>query len=365
MTGRPVAVVTGASAGIGRSISIALAEHGFDVALLARGRAGLAATAADVEAAGGRALEVPTDVAEWLEVDAAADRVERELGEIEVWVNNAMTTVFGPVEDVDPQEIKRATDVTYFGQVHGTLAALQRMRPRDRGRIVSVGSALAYVGIPLQAAYCGASFAARGFHESVRAELIHAGSNVHVSQVHLPAVNTPQFSWCESKLPKHPQPVPPIYQPEAAAQRVLDTVFDTRRSTVLGSWNRLIVGGSKFVPSLFSHYAAATAVDGQQTEEAVAPDRPSNLLHPADDEVAWSSHGEFDEQANGVRDPDFLRSLPENGAAVVRAFVDVVKYRLQGPARRRDLEARIAAARRTADVSGNGQRSGHEAASRG
>jgi NAD(P)-dependent dehydrogenase (short-subunit alcohol dehydrogenase family) len=342
MSQRPIAVVTGASAGVGRATALALAGRGFDVGLLARGEAGLAAAAKDLEAAGGRALSVPTDVAVWEEVDAAADRVERELGEIDVWVNNAMTTVFAPVVDTDPDDIKRATEVTYLGQVHGTMAALRRMRPRDRGRIVDVGSALAYVGIPLQAAYCGAKFACRGFFESVRTELVAAGSNVTISMVHLPAVNTPQFSWCETALPNHPQPVPPIYQPEVAAARIVDVVFDARRSTVLGSWNRIIVGGSKILPSVFSQFAGATAVEGQQTDDPVASGRPSNLRSPVDDREAWSARGEFDDQAHGVLEPSFLRSLPSQLRAVGQAMAATTRFNLRGSARRAALEARLA-----------------------
>ena len=343
MPGRPVAVVTGASAGVGRATAVSLAAKGFDVALLARGEAGLAAAAKDVEAAGGRALGVPTDVAVWDQVEAAATRVEDELGEIDVWVNNAMTTVFAPLSDTDPADIKRATEVTYLGQVHGTMAALARMRPRDRGRVVNVGSALAYVGIPLQAAYCGAKFACRGFFESVRTELLNADSGVTISMVHLPAVNTPQFSWCKTALPKHPQPVPPIYQPELAAGRIVAVVLDARRSTVLGSWNRLIVAGSKFAPSMLSHYASRTAIDGQQTDEPVEPDRPSNLRAPVDQDEARSAHGEFDDRANGVLDPSFVKTLPSAGRSLVEAIAATVRFKLGAGTRRATLQQRLRA----------------------
>ena len=340
---RPVAVVTGASAGVGRATAVSLAERGFDVALLARGEAGLAAAAAEVETVGRRALPVPTDVAVWEEVDAAADRIERELGEIDVWVNNAMTTVFAPLTDTDPADIKRATEVTYLGQVHGTMAALRRMRPRDRGRVVDVGSALAYVGIPLQGAYCGAKFACRGFFESVRAELIEADSNVTISMVHLPAINTPQFSWCRTALPHHPQPVPPIYQPEVAAARIVDVVFDTPRSTVLGSWNRLIVAGSKIAPSVYSHFAARTAVQGQQTDQPVDADRPSNLRSPVDDRQAWGARGEFNDRAEGVRDPGFVASLPQQAVSLGKALAAAIVFKASRGARRAALEAQLSA----------------------
>lgn len=342
MSARPVAVVTGASAGVGRATAVALAQRGFDVALLARGETGLAAAAKEVAAAGGRALEVQADVAVWEEVEAAAERIEQQLGDIDVWVNNAMTTVFAPLADTDPADFKRATEVTYLGQVHGTMAALGRMRPRDRGRVVNVGSALAYVGIPLQAAYCGAKFACRGFFDSVRGELVAAGSNVTMSMVHLPAVNTPQFSWCETALPNHPQPVPPIYQPEVAAERIVDVVFDARRSAVLGAWNRAIVGASKIFPSILSQFSADTAVDGQQTDEPVAPDRPSNLRSPADADHAWSARGEFDDRAHGMLDPSFLRSLPSQGRSLCRAIAAATTFKLRGRTRRAALEARVA-----------------------
>jgi short-subunit dehydrogenase len=337
-TARPVAVVTGASAGVGRATAVALAAKGFDVAVLARGRAGLDACAAEVESHGVRALAVPTDVAVWDEVDAAAERIERELGPIEVWVNNAMTTVFAPLEDVDPHDIKRATEVTYLGFVHGTMAALRRMRPRDRGRVVDVGSALSYVGIPLQSAYCGSKFACRGFFESVRAELVADGSNVTMSMVHLPAVNTPQFGWCKTTLPNHPQPVPPIYQPELAAERIVEVVFDARRSSVLGSWNRLIVAATGIIPSVLSHYTARTAVEGQQTETEVQPDRPSNLREPADEHEARGARGIFDDRSHGVLTPDFLRSLPETAWAFVASVVAAVRFALGGRARRRAMQ---------------------------
>jgi short-subunit dehydrogenase len=337
-TVRPVAVVTGASAGVGRATAVALAAKGFDVAILARGRAGLEACAAEIESHGVRVLAVPTDVAVWDEVDAAAERIERELGPIEVWVNNAMTTVFAPLDDVDPSDIRRATEVTYLGFVHGTMAALRRMRPRDRGRVVDVGSALSYVGIPLQSAYCGSKFACRGFFESVRAELVADGSNVTMSMVHLPAVNTPQFGWCKTTLPRHPQPVPPIYQPELAAERIVEVVFDARRSSVLGSWNRLIVAATGIIPSVLSHYTARTAVEGQQTDTDVRPDRPSNLREPADEYEAQGARGAFDDRSHGVLTPDFLRSLPSTALAFTASVIAAVRFALGGRSRRRAMQ---------------------------
>ena len=307
---RPVAVVTGASAGVGRATAVALAADGYDVALLARGRAGLEAAAADVDEAGGKPLAVPTDVASFDEVDAAASRVEHELGPIGVWVNNAMTTVFSFVPETQPREFRRATEVTYLGQVWGTMAALERMRRRDRGRIVNVGSSLAFVGIPLQAAYCGAKFASRGFSESVRAELLAEGSGVTLTMVHLPAVNTPQFGWCLNKLPRRPRPLPPIYQPEVAAEAIVRAVHDGSRATVLGSWNRVVITASKLVPSVLAHYLARTAVTGQQTDSPAGTGEAADLFAPVDNKRDHGAHGAFGRVANGVVDADFLAGLP-------------------------------------------------------
>ena len=248
MGSRPVALVTGASAGVGRATALALAECGFDVALLARGRAGLEAAATDVEKREGRALILPADVSDYQAVDQAASLTEEELGPIDVWVNNAMTTSFSPLSDTAPEDFRRAMEVTFLGQVWGTMAALERMRPRDRGTIVNVGSALSFIGIPLQAIYCSAKFACRGFFESTRAELLHDGSHVRMSMVHLPAVNTPQFNWCHTTMDRHPQPVPPIYQPEVPAHFIVQSALDGRRSRIVGSWNRMLVAAGVVAP---------------------------------------------------------------------------------------------------------------------
>ncbi|HEV2810564.1 MAG TPA: SDR family oxidoreductase [Acidimicrobiales bacterium] len=334
---RGVAVVTGGSAGVGRAIVQQLAAKGFDVGIIARGQAGLDAAADDVRKHGRTAVAVAADVADWTGVDGAATRIEDELGPMDVWVNNAMATVFSWSWDVEPNEYRRATEVTYLGQVHGTLAALHRMRRRDRGRIVNVGSALAYVGIPLQSAYCAAKFACRGFSESVRAELLHEGSGVTLSMVHLPAINTPQFDWSETHLPKHPQPVPPIYGPEIAARHVVAAALDGRRSKVLGAWNKVIVVGGKVAPSVISHYAALSAVAGQQTDEAVAPDRPSNLWKPADDSRDHGSHGAFSDRQGGFLDSSFLVSLPKTATDAATAVAHAVRFRIDRARRHRVL----------------------------
>jgi NAD(P)-dependent dehydrogenase (short-subunit alcohol dehydrogenase family) len=244
MTTRPqVVVITGASAGVGRAAALAFAKRGARIGLLARDPLGLEDARREVESLGGRAIAVPTDVADAAQVEAAAEEVEAQLGEIDVWVNNAMSTVFARFVEIEPDEFKRATDVTYLGAVHGTMAALKRMLPRDHGAVVQVGSALSYRAIPLQSAYCGAKFAMRGFTDALRTELLHDGSNVWVTMVQLPAVNTPQFDWCRSKLPKHPQPVPPIYQPEVAGEAVYWAAQHRRREVVVGfSSMKAIVG---------------------------------------------------------------------------------------------------------------------------
>jgi NAD(P)-dependent dehydrogenase (short-subunit alcohol dehydrogenase family) len=314
MAAERIAVVTGASAGVGRASARAFAERGFDVALLARGSAGLEAAAKEVEAAGRRALVVPVDVSKYADVDAAA-----------IWVNDAMTTVFAPLQDVKPAEFLRAVEVTFLGQVWGTMAALSRMRPRNRGNIVNVGSALAFVGIPLQSAYCSSKFACRGFFESTRAELLHEGSNVRLSMVHLPAVNTPQFDWCETTLDRHPQPVPPIYQPEIPAKFIVDVAIDGRRSKIVGSWNKMLVLMDSLFPGLGNQYAAIGAWDTQLTDQPVSASRPSNLQKPADHDADAGAHGIFDHKAGGVLDPSFVRTLPSTAKTFATAISKTVK----------------------------------------
>ena len=316
MLTRPIAVVTGASGGVGRATVRVFAEAGYDVALLARGIAGLESAAKEVQSEGGRAVVITTDVSSFEEVDAAATLVENELGPIDVWVNDAMTTVFAPTWEIDPDDFRRAVEVTFLGQVWGTMAALARMRPRDQGSIVNVGSALAYMGIPLQSAYCSSKFACRGFFESVRAELLHENSNIRLSMVHLPAVNTPQFDWCETTLDRHPQPVPPIYQPEVPARFILEAALNGRRTKVVGAWNKLLVVAGSLFPGLGNTYAALGAWDTQLTDLPISPGREVNLHLPVDTAEDYGAHGIFDDRAGGLLDPSFLRSLPD----VARTF---------------------------------------------
>lgn len=292
-----VVVVTGASAGVGRATARAFAERGQRVALLARGRAGLEGTAKDVRLAGGTPLVVPVDVADPERIEQAAERIEAELGAIDIWVNNAMTTVFAPVAEITADEFRRTTEVTYLGAVWGTMAALRRMRARGSGVIVQVGSALAYRAIPLQAPYCGAKHALRGFTDALRCELLHEGSRVRITMVHLPALNTPQFSWCRTKLPNHPQPVPPIFQPEVAARAIVWAAQNPRRELWVGWPTIKAIAGNKIAPGLIDRYLARTGYESQQTNDPVPPDRRDDLFIPVDEERDFGARGVFDRRS--------------------------------------------------------------------
>lgn len=309
----PVVVITGASAGVGRATAIMFAEQGAAVALLSRGRAGLRGAADDARVAGAAGvLPLVVDVADAEAVDDAAAEVERQLGPISVWVNNAMVTVFASAHDLTPDEIKRVTLVTYLGQVHGTLAALHRMRPRNEGVIVNVSSALAYRAIPLQAAYCAAKFAVRGFTEALRTELLADGSNVAVTLVHLPALNTPQFGWCRTKVPGvHPHPVPPIYQPEVAARAIVAAASRPARQRTVGSWNRMILKANAVAPGVLDHFLARTG-HGSQVARGLRPDPADDLFVPEDDREGSDRgvRGRFGNQAHGVLAGAFVGSLP-------------------------------------------------------
>ena len=289
-------VITGASYGVGRATARAFGARGARVALLARGRDGLEAAREEIQRSGGEALVLETDVADPEQVEAAAAAAEERLGEIDVWVNSAMATVFAPVSEVSPDEFRRATEATYLGYVWGTMAALRRMRPRDRGTIVQVGSALAYRAIPLQAAYCGAKFAIRGFTDALRSELLHEGSSVRLTMVQLPALNTPQFSLGRTRLPRHPQPVPPIYQPEVAADAIVHAAEHPRRELWVGGSTVLTILGNKLLPGIADRYLARTGYDSQQTAAPVDPARVDNLFAPVRGD--HGAHGVFDAEAH-------------------------------------------------------------------
>ena len=293
-------VVTGASAGLGRAIAKQFEKRGAQVVLLARGRQGLDAAAAEIEEAGGKALAVPTDVSDAAAIEAAAEQAEQRFGPIDVWVNNAMVSVFSPVKEMKAEEYKRATDVTYLGVVYGTLAALRRMLPRDRGTIVQVGSALAYRSIPLQSAYCGAKHAIIGFTDSLRCELIHDKSRVRVTMVHMPAMNTPQFGWVKSRLAHKPQPVPPIYEPEVGARAVYWAAHHDRREIYVGAPTVGAIVGNKIAPGMLDHYLGRTGFESQQTSEVDDPTRPDNLWEPVDASEDRGTHGTFDDRSHPV-----------------------------------------------------------------
>ena len=293
---REVVVITGASAGVGRATVREFAQHGAWIGLLARGRDGLEAARREVESLGGKALVLPTDVADAEQVEDAAARVEKKLGPIDIWVNNAMTSVFSPIKEMTAQEFERVTQVTYLGYVYGTLAALKRMLPRDRGTIVHVGSALAYRSIPLQAAYCASKHAVLGFFASLRTELLHDGSKVRTTMVQMPALNTPQFGWVKSRLPRKAQPVPPIYQPEVAARAIYYAAHHPGKREYFAAWSVVeAIVGNKIAPSFADHYLARNGYDSQQHDGAEDPKRKNNLWQPLSGD--HGAHGSFDGRA--------------------------------------------------------------------
>lgn len=293
-----VVIITGASAGIGRATAHAFAKRGAHIGLLARGEEGLEGAKREVESLGGKAIAIPTDVSNPDEVEAAADKVEKEFGPIDVWVNDAMLSVFAPFKEISAQEFKTVTETTYLGYVYCTMSALKRMLPRNKGAIVQVGSALAYRSIPLQSAYCGGKAGIKGFTDSVRVELMHDKSNVHITMVQMPAVNTVQFSWVLSRLPNKPQPVPPIYQPEVAAEAVYWAAHHRKRELWVGfSTVKAIVGGAMLAPWYGDRVLAKTGYKSQQTSQPKSPDRQDNLYGPVDDDQDRGTHGTFDNRA--------------------------------------------------------------------
>jgi NAD(P)-dependent dehydrogenase (short-subunit alcohol dehydrogenase family) len=295
MARQDVVVVTGSSAGIGRATAVEFARQGARLALLARGVDGLEGARREIENVGGTALVIPTDVADPAQVERAAERVERELGPIAIWVNVAMVTVFSPVDAIAPEEFRRVTEVSYLGTVYGTMAALRRMRERGRGTIVQVGSALAYRAIPLQSAYCGAKFAIRGFTDALRSELIHDRSPIRLTMVQLSAFNTPQFDWARIHLDKNPQPIPPIFQPEVAARGIVYAAYHPRREFWIGWPAVKAILGNKLIPGVLDRYLASRAYGGQFSPEPLPPFRPDNLFEPVPGD--HGAHGRFDARA--------------------------------------------------------------------
>ena len=316
-------VITGASAGIARATARLFGARGASVGLIARGQAGLDGAVRDVEEAGGKALAVTADVADHQQVEDAARRIEEAFGPIDVWINVAFTSVFAPFADMTPDEFRRVTEVSYLGFVYGTMSALRRMRPRDRGTIVQVGSALGARSIPLQSAYCGAKHAVNGFTSALRCELLHDKSGVPVTVVQMPAVNTPQFSWVRSRLPNHPQPVPPIYQPEVAARSVVYAADHPRRKEYwVGASTAATIVANKIAPGLLDRYLARTGYKSQQTPQKVPPDRPDNLWEPVDGPGGndHGAHGIFDDRSH-ARSPQAWMSRHPGLSALASAAV--------------------------------------------
>lgn len=305
----PTAVVTGASAGVGRAVAMELARQGYAVGLLARGQDRLESAAREVRSLGREALPICVDVASFEKVDEAAERIERELGPIDIWINNAMVTIFAPVHAISADEYRRVTDVTYLGQVHGTLAALKRMRKRNRGTILQVGSALDYRAIPLQSAYCAAKFAVRGFTDSLRTELAHEGSRIRLTMVQLPAVNTPQFDWARSKMPRRAQPLPPIFQPEAIAREIVRAAREAPRELWIGRSALKAIIGAMLVPGIADKILSKQGYSKQLTKEPSSMNGQDNLYDPPPGDPG--AHGRFDNRATGLvvgYDPVWLRA---------------------------------------------------------
>ncbi|KOP25911.1 short-chain dehydrogenase [Hapalosiphon sp. MRB220] len=343
-----VVVITGASAGIGRATVRAFAKRGAHIGLVARSRDGLEGARQEVEKAGGKALVLPTDVSDAEQVEAAAATVEKEFGPIDIWINDAMASILSPFVEIKPEEFRRVTEVTYLGYVYGTMAALRRMKKRDRGTIVQVGSALAYRSIPLQSAYCGAKAAIRGFTDSVRCELHHDHSNVHITMVQMPAVNTPQFDWIKSNMPHKAQPVPPIFQPEVAAEAIVWAATHKRRELYVGSSTVEAILGTKVAPGLLDRYLGKTGYKSQQTEQPENPNRLSNLWEPLPGDRG--AHGRFDQRSQdysaqlwATENQDWLILGLGTGVALV-ALGAYLGYQAQPQqyAQQKDKDSRIA-----------------------
>jgi NAD(P)-dependent dehydrogenase (short-subunit alcohol dehydrogenase family) len=330
LTRPEVVVVTGASAGLGRAVVREFARHRSRIGLIARDPERLGHTVREVGRLGGEAMALPLDVADAVKVENAADEVEKRFGPIDVWINDAMTTVFAPFLEITPDEYRRATEVTYLGAVWGTMAALRRMKQRDRGCIVQVGSALAYRSIPLQAPYCGAKHAIMGFTDTIRTELMHDHSNVRITMVQMPALNTPQFDWCRTRMPRHPQPVPPIYNPEVGARAVYWAAHHRRREVRVGVSTVATILGMRLAPALLDRYLGRSGYDSQQTSQPVDTQRPDNLIEPVAGE--FSAHGSFDDRASDLCPQLWIdthrgMSLAASVATLALAFLVLGKWR--------------------------------------
>ncbi len=335
-----VVVVTGASAGLGRAIAHEFAKHGARIGMIARGKEGLRDAKHECEALGGQAIVLPLDVADPDAIEQAAAEVERKWGRIDVWVNNAMASVFSPVKQMRPEEYKRVTEVTYLGYVYGTMAALRRMSRQDRGHIVQVGSALAYRSIPLQSAYCASKHAIVGFTDSLRCELHHDNSNIKLTCVHMPALNTTQFDWVLNRLPRKPQPVPPIFQPEVGARAVYYAAHHDRREMWVGMPTVMAIVGQKFIPGLLDRYLGRTGYDSQQYDGAADPNQPNNIWKPV--RGAHRTHGDFDARAHSTSQQQWLDTNRWLALASVAGFVAMAF------ARRRKTSSEVPELRRAA-----------------
>ncbi|MFL6606536.1 MAG: SDR family oxidoreductase [Steroidobacteraceae bacterium] len=327
-----VVVVTGGSAGVGRATVEHFARRGWSVGIIARGLERLEQTAAAVRSLGGHACAVSVDVADAEAVEEAALRIERELGPIDVWINNAMATAFSPVATLTPAEFLRGTQVTYLGQVHGTMAALRRMRVRNRGTIVNIGSALSYRAIPLQSVYCAAKFAVRGFTDALRSEIIHDGLKVHLTMVHLPAMNTPQFDWALNKMSTRPQPVPPIFQPEVAARAIYFAACQRRRELWVGLPTVVAILAGKVAPGLLDRYLAKKGYSGQLSQEPKLTHAPANLFEPVSG--GWAAHGRFDDRSR-ARSGELWFSRHRTGLLALSALIGIAGVWKWTAARRR------------------------------
>jgi short-subunit dehydrogenase len=336
---KKIVVITGATAGVGRATAREFAKNGATVILLARDQGRLDDTQHEIEALGAQGHTIDVDVSDAAAVEAAVEHIERAIGPIDVWVNNAMVTTFAPLQDIASDDFRRVTEVTYLGTVYATMSVLKRMRARNKGTIIQVGSALAYRSIPLQSAYCGAKHAIRGFTNSVRSELLHDGSRVHITMVQLPGVNTPQFEWCRTSMQHHPQPVGPVYEPEVAAKAIVWASTHCRRELNVGLPTSVTIAVNKWLPGFFDRYLAGHAYEQQFTGEPIPSDRPNNLFHPV--ATKYTARGSFEERAHAWS-PQLQLSLHRKNLGVALTLLAAAAFfnKRRQPARGTTLSAR-------------------------